>query len=142
MSFSDYGIDDVELLYYHGLESVTYNGETKTIAYEDVNTVNVDFSGMEYDNAKAITYVRKGQGAKVVVGAYNEATAQVVVRVTAEDYDATLRPNQYTDYVLQFATPQSEPEIVSSTDYSDNLVRLVTTERVVRITLCFLIGSM
>lgn len=121
-------IDDVELLYYHGLESVTYNGETKTIAYEDVNTVNVDFSDMEYDNAKAITYVRKGQGAKVVVGAYNEATAQVVVRVTAEDYDATLRPNQYTDYVLQFATPQSEPEIVSSTDYSDNLVVVINGE--------------
>ena len=121
-------IDDVELLYYHGLESVTYNGETKTIAYEDVNTVNVDFSGVEYDNAKAISYVRKGQGAKVVVGAYNEATAQVVVRVTAEDYDATLRPNQYTDYVLQFATPQSEPEIVSSTDYSDNLVVVINGE--------------
>lgn len=121
-------IDDVELLYYHGLSTVNYNGVTKTIAYEDVNTVNVDFSDMEYDNAKAITYVRKGQGAKVVVGAYNEATAQVVVRVTAEDYDATLRPNQYTDYVLQFATPQSEPEIVSSTDYSDNLVVVINGE--------------
>lgn len=121
-------IDDVELLYYHGLSTVNYNGVTKTIAYEDVNTVNVDFSDMEYDNAKAITYVRKGQGAQVVVGAYNEATAQVVVRVTAEDYDATLRPNQYTDYVLQFATPQSEPEIVSSTDYSDNLVVVINGE--------------
>ena len=125
-------IDDVELLYYHGLESVTYNGETKAIAYEDVNTVNVDFSGMEYDNAKAISYVRKGQGAKVVVGAYNEATAQVVVRVTAEDYDATLRPNQYTDYVLQFATaqpePEPKPEVVSSTDFTDNLVVVINGE--------------
>ena len=113
-------IDNVELLYYHGLESITYDGNTRSFAtYEDVNTVSVDFSDVEYNFANPITYVRKGQGATVSVGAYDEEKAQITISVLAEDYDETLRPNQYTNYVLQFKKAD-EPEAIV-TNYTNAL---------------------
>lgn len=97
-------VDDVTLLYYHALKSLSYEGVTLNF---NENTLNYDLSvqGIVYDESK-LSYVKKGQGATVKTN-YNETTGLLTLRVEAENIsdDATA----YTEYTIQFAVPVVTP---------------------------------
>ena len=99
-------IDNVKLEYYHSLSSLT--------ATDDFGSdVDIDFSPNVYNytvNSKydadwtEVSYTKVGAGA-TVDAEYNEETAQYVVTVKAEDYDAETNPNAMTVYTIQYVKP-------------------------------------
>lgn len=109
-------IDDVELVYWHGLKSLTCNGST--LNFTD-GTTNYDFSSVAYDET-SFSYVKKGQAASVTKS-YDAETAVLTIRVEGEDYDSQTNPNSYTEYTVQFKQPVAGPEVVSSKTYSEDL---------------------
>lgn len=93
-------VDDVTLLYYHALKSLSYEGVTLNF---NENTLNYDLSaqGIVYDASK-LSYVKKGQGATVKTN-YDEATGLLTLRVEAENISEDA--SAYTEYTVQFAVP-------------------------------------
>lgn len=120
-------VDDVALVYYSTLKTLSYNGVAQTIP-EAGETL--DMSSVEYDAAK-LSYTQNGQTA-TAQHSYDEATCKLTI--TVSNVDADVDGQSSHTYYVQFATPQSEPdpepqpEIVSSTDYSDNLVVVINGE--------------
>lgn len=96
-------IDDVKLLYYHALETLSYEGET--IEFNE-NTFNYDLSNTTYDEAK-LAYIKKGQGA-TVTQAYDAQSGVLSIRVEAEDFDATDNPEAFSEYTIQFKGESSD----------------------------------
>lgn len=93
-------VDDVTLLYYHALSSLSVTGATLNF---NENTLNYDLSaqGIVYDASK-LSYVKKGQGATVKTN-YDEATGLLTLRVEAENISEDA--SAYTEYTIQFAVP-------------------------------------
>lgn len=93
-------VDNVTLLYYHALSSLSVAGATLNF---NENTLNYDLSaqGIVYDASK-LSYVKKGQGATVKTS-YNEATGLLTLRVEAENISEDA--SAYTEYTVQFAVP-------------------------------------
>ena len=120
-------VDDVALVYYSTLKTLSYNGVAQTIP--EVGET-LDMSSVEYDAAK-LSYTLNGQTATAQYS-YDEATCKLTI--TVSNVDADVDGQSSHTYYVQFATPQSEPdpepqpEIVSSTDYSDNLVVVINGE--------------
>lgn len=90
-------VDDVELVYYHALEDLQYDGETIYEFDEDSTYYNV--CNAVYDPAK-ISWTKKGIGATVETE-YNEETAVLTITVKGNDYEAN--PDSKTVYTLQFS---------------------------------------
>lgn len=89
-------IDDVDLVYYHALSSVTYDGQAIENFAE--NTLSYDLSSQVYDEKKFDCTV-KGIGAEAVKS-YNESTGLLTVTVNGNNIsdDATSK----TVYTFQF----------------------------------------
>lgn len=115
--------DDVKFVYYSTLKTLTYDGVAQTIPAAGET---LDMSSVEYDAAK-LSYTPNGQTA-TAQHSYDEATCKLTI--TVSNVDADVDGQSSHTYYVQFATPQSEPqpEIVSSTDYSDNLVVVINGE--------------
>lgn len=120
-------VDDVTMVYYSTLKTLTYDGVAQTIPAAGET---LDMSSVEYDAAK-LSYTLNGQTA-TAQHSYDEATCKLTI--TVSNVDADVDGQSSHTYYVQFATPQSEPdpepqpEIVSSTDYSDNLVVVINGE--------------
>ena len=103
-------IDDVELVYWHGLSDLSYEGAT--LAFDE-ETTNYDLSSVFYDEAK-LSYVIKGQAA-TATKSYNPETAVLTICVEGEDIDSN--PDSYTEYTVQF----KKLELISSKTYSEDI---------------------
>ncbi len=116
VSGNSLSVQSVELLYYHALSSLSYEGAT--LAFDE-NTMHYDLSTFEYDESK-LSYVKKGQGA-TVTHSYDDATALLTIRVQAEDYNADTNSDAFTEYTIQFGkavvTDFTEPLLVSVDGY-------------------------
>ena len=107
-------IDDVELVYWHALSALSFEGATLSF---DENTTSYDLSSVEYDEAK-LSYTIKGQAA-TATQTYDEETAVLTIRVEGEDIASN--PSSYTEYTVQFKVPEVGPQVVSSKTYSEDL---------------------
>ena len=103
-------IDDVELVYWHGLSDLSYEGAT--LAFDE-ETTNYDLSSVLYDEAK-LSYSIKGQAA-TATKSYNPETAILTIRVEGEDIASN--PDSYTEYTVQF----KKLELISSKTYSEDI---------------------
>lgn len=106
-------IDDVELIYYHALQNVSYDGTALTF---DTNNY-CDLSSVDYDATKTLTYTKVGVGATVENPVYNEQTCQLTVTVKGNDFEANAK--SYTTYTIQFAKPVDVTNVVGA--YSSEL---------------------
>lgn len=88
-------IDDVELVYYHSLSSLSFEGASLPFSEE---TTNYDLSSVEYDEAK-LAYTVKGQAA-IASTSFDEETCVLTIRVEGEDI--AVNPTSFTEYKVQF----------------------------------------
>ncbi len=107
-------IDDVELVYWHALSALSYEGATLNFSE---NTISYNLSSVEYDEAK-LSYNIKGQAA-TATKSYNNETAVLTIRVEGEDFPSN--SDSFTEYTIQFKVPAVGPEVVSSKTYSEDL---------------------
>lgn len=91
-------IDDVELVYYHALSALSYDGKSVD-GFSSKNT-SYTING-EYDASK-LKYTKKGIGASVSTS-FNEKSSQLTISVKGNDYDKN--PESITNYVLTFTIP-------------------------------------
>lgn len=105
-------IDDVELVYWHALSALSYEGATLSF---DENTTSYDLSSVVYDETK-LSYTVKGKAATATKN-YNEETRILTIRVEGEDIASN--PSSFTEYTIQFGEPG--PQVVSSKVYSEDL---------------------
>ena len=106
-------VDNVKLLYYHALTSLTYDG-TKTEVAE--GTTAIDLSNVEYDATKTLIFEKKGQGATIET-AYDAATAVLTVTVKGNDYEAD--NSSQTVYTVQFKKAAATETVQ---EYTNNLL--------------------
>ncbi len=107
-------IDNVELIYYHALQNVSYDGTALTFDADNY----CDLSSVSYDAAKALTYTKVGVGATVETPVYDEQTCRLTVTVKGNDFEAN--PESYTTYTVQFAKPVDVTKVVAA--YSSALL--------------------
>lgn len=107
-------LDDVRLVYYHALQDVSYNGTALTF---DANNY-CNFSSVDYDATKTLTYTKVGVGATVEDPVYNEQTCQLTITVKGNDFEANAE--SYTTYTIQFAKPVDVTNVVGA--YSSALL--------------------
>ena len=88
-------VDDVELVYWHALSTLSYEGAT--IDFNE-NTTSYDLSSVFYDEAK-LAYTVKGQAA-TATKSYNEETGLLTIRVEGEDI--AVKADSFTEYKIQF----------------------------------------
>lgn len=88
-------IDNVELVYYHALSSLSYEGGNLDFS-EDIT--NYDLSSVDYDETK-LAYVVKGQAATASTS-YDEKTGVLTIHVEGEDI--SINPSSFTEYKIQF----------------------------------------
>lgn len=88
--------DDIEFVYYHALNSATYDGQA--IPNFDEGTLNYDLSSQVYDEKK-FAYTVKGIGAEAVKS-YDEATGLLTVTVNGNNISADATSK--TVYTFQF----------------------------------------
>ncbi len=99
-------IDNVKLVYYHALSSLT---ATDNDGFEvdldfDPETYNYTVNSTYDDYWTEVKYTKKGVGA-TVEAAYDEKTCQYVITVKGEDYDAETNPDAMTVYTIQYSKP-------------------------------------
>lgn len=107
-------IDDVELVYWHALSALSYQGATLNFSE---GTTSYDLSSVVYDETK-LSYTVKGQAATATKN-YNAETGLLTIRVEGEDIAS--KPSSYTEYNIQFKEPDPAPQVVSSKVYSEDL---------------------
>lgn len=89
-------VDNVQLVYYHALKDVTFDG--KSVSFNDANVA--DLSDVRYD-AEKLQYVKVGEGATVTTS-YDESTAVLTLTVKAQDIK--YRKDAQTVYTIQFSS--------------------------------------
>lgn len=92
-------VDNIELVYYHGLTSISYDGKKCNDFTEKSTDYTLTVNG-KFDINK-FTYDKKGQGASVNIDKINDNTYKVVVK--AGDYDAVNNPDAMTTYTIHIA---------------------------------------
>jgi len=111
-------VDNVELVYYNTLSSLSYDGQEELEQAFNENKLTYDLSTVTYEEGK-LHYEKKGQGG-TAVKSYDPATGKVVIRVEGDDFSEQY-PNSYTEYTINF-----KPEFVG--DYPGTLaVKAFTT---------------
>ena len=117
-------IDDVELVYYHALSALAFDGSSLNFAEE---VTEYDLSDVPYDESK-LSYSVKGQAAKATKS-FDEEAGLLTIRVEGEDI--ALNPSSFTEYTVQFkAEPDIErliPEVTADTTslLVDDYTRLI-----------------
>ncbi len=114
-------VDDVELVYYHALSSISYEGASLLFS-EGVTSYNLSY--MYYDETK-LAYTVKGQAATAST-AYDEETGVLTIRVEGEDISAN--PESFTEYTVQFKTEDDEPVLVDTKVYPLDLYVTIAGE--------------
>lgn len=116
-------VDDVRLVYYSTLKALAYEGEELDFS---ADKTSYDLSGVVYDAGK-LSFAKKGQGATVTTS-YNEATAQLVVRV--DGADIATNPANSTAYVVQFKAGSTGIAGIEAENGSRNAVYSISGVRV------------
>ena len=100
-------VDDVELVYWHSLSALSYEGAT--LSFNEATT-SYDLSSIEYDEAK-VSYTVKGRAA-TATKSYNAESGVLTIRVEGEDYGTNAEMFQnaesFTEYTIQFKHKVSE----------------------------------
>lgn len=86
-------IDDVELVYYHSLSALSYNGKAVAGFAETKYSYSID----EVYDASKLAYTKTGV-ASTVSTSYNETSATLTITVTGDD-------DKTTSYTIQFKKP-------------------------------------
>ena len=98
-------IDNVKLVYWHGLSKLkAFDNDGNDAALEfdpNVYTYNVNST---FNDWYVPEYTKKGVGANVETK-YDAKTAQYVITVKAEDYDAETNPDAISTYTIQYVKP-------------------------------------
>ena len=90
-------IDNVKLVYYHALNSLTYNGNT--VANFDEGTTEYTLNGKLAEDFDKVEFTVKGVGASYDV-AKDEANNVATITVKGNDYD--VNPSSKTVYTIKF----------------------------------------
>lgn len=90
-------IDNVKLVYYHALNSLTYNGNK--VANFDEGTTEYTLSGKLAEDFDKVKFTVKGAGATYDV-AKDEANNVATITVKGNDYD--VNPSSKTVYTIKF----------------------------------------
>lgn len=93
----DVYLDDVEMVYNHGLKSLTLDGQ-KVSFTQGVATLSQTYSDSEY----TLTATANGRGAKSFIG-YDAEQHSIYVYVVADSYSQS---GDYSVYRVQMATPE------------------------------------
>ena len=95
-------VDDVRLIYYNTLKSLSYEGANLNF---NENTLSYDLSQLKYEAAK-LSFEKKAVGGSAQA-TYNETSGIVTIKVTGED-------NASTTYSLQFKKVTGEISSIST----------------------------
>jgi len=90
-------VDDIELVYYHSLTDLSYDGTA--ISDFSETTLNYDLSTVAYDTSKSFSYTKKGVAA-TVSESYNEDTGEAYITVTGDNGESTTYTIQFKTYAL------------------------------------------
>ena len=98
-------IDNVKLVYWHGLKSLkAFDNDGNDAALEFDPNVYTYKVNSTFNDWYVPEYTKKGAGATVETK-YDAKTAQYVITVKAEDYDAETNPEAVSTYTIQYAKP-------------------------------------
>lgn len=114
-------VDDVELVYYHALTALSFEGASLDFSE---GTTDYDLSSFAYDEAK-LSYTVKGQGAKVIKN-YEGETGVLTIRVQGEDF--AVNASSFTEYKLQFQPGDIDPEKPVTKTYPTDLYVTIAGE--------------
>ena len=103
-------VDDVELVYWHALSALSYDGTALDLS---ADATSFDLSDVAYDETK-LSYTVKGQAATASTS-YDAETGLLTIRVEGEDI--AVNPNSFTEYTLQFKVGGEEPVAVVTKVY-------------------------
>lgn len=110
-----FSVENVQLLYYHYLKSVSYDGQKLTSAASD--SLTFDMSTVEYDNTKELACVKGGVGSTIDTPSYDKTTGKLTINVKGNDYAAN--DKSITTYTIQFKAPEQDK--VTTTLYKNSL---------------------
>lgn len=111
-------IDDVELVYYHSLTALSYDGKAIEGFAEDKYEYSLE--NEDYDATKELAYTKTGIASKVETS-YDEEAALLSICVKGDDGEETV-------YTIQFAKAPSGPQVVDSKTYPEKLYVTVDGE--------------
>lgn len=104
-----FSVENVQLLYYHYLKSVSYDGQKLTSTASD--SLTFDMSTVEYDNTKKLACVKGGVGSTVDAPSYDKTTGKLTINVKGNDYAAN--DKSITTYTIQFKAPEQDKVITT-----------------------------
>lgn len=110
-------IDNVKLVYYHALNSLTYNGTP--VANFDEGTTEYTLNGKLAENFDKVKFTIKGVGATYDV-AKDEANNVATITVKGNDYD--VNPSSKTVYTIKFDGTVGINGITTSTNSANGAI--------------------
>lgn len=110
-------IDNVKLVYYHALNSLTYNGNK--VANFDEGTTEYTLNGKLVEDFDKVEFTVKGVGASYDV-AKDEANNVATITVKGNDYD--VNPSSKTVYTIKFDGTVGINGITTSTNTANGAI--------------------
>lgn len=110
-------IDNVKLVYYHALNSLTYNGNK--VANFDEGTTEYTLNGKLAEDFDKVKFTIKGVGATYDV-AKDEANNVATITVKGNDYD--VNPSSKTVYTIKFDGTVGIHSITTSTNSANGAI--------------------
>ncbi|MCI6128802.1 calycin-like domain-containing protein [Prevotella sp.] len=110
-------IDNVKLVYYHALNSLTYNGNK--VANFDEGTTEYTLNGKLAEDFDKVEFTVKGVGASYDV-AKDEANNVATITVKSNDYD--VNPSSKTVYTIKFDGTVGIHGITTSTNTANGAI--------------------
>lgn len=97
-------IDDIAMVYYNDLKTLTYNGEnilSRATGSDNVKTINCE--DICYETTGTLIAEQRGQGANITTSKYDENTG--IYTIVVEANDISVNPTNKTTYNIQFKKP-------------------------------------
>lgn len=97
-------VDDIAMVYYNDLKTLTYNGEnilSRATGSDNVKTINCE--DICYETTGTLIAEQRGQGANITTSKYDENTG--IYTIVVEANDISVNPTNKTTYNIQFKKP-------------------------------------
>lgn len=97
-------VDDIAIVYYNDLKTLTYNGENilnRATGSDNVKTINCE--DICYETTGTLIAEQRGQGANITTSKYDENTG--IYTIVVEANDISVNPTNKTTYNIQFKKP-------------------------------------